>query len=284
MRKRIAIFTGCYIPAKLPYLEKISIEILNQLDINPRYLEFSCCPNLHVKSLDIESWLSIAARNLSIAEKNDVDIIALCPGCSGTLKETAHILKDNGMRERANMRLREIGMEYKGNICVEHIIPFLYKNMEKLKEMITFPLNLRVAIHDGCHIQRPSNLNDYRGDYMNKLIELTGCEVVDYDDRDLCCGAAMSAINQDISTEIAEYKLKKLNDNGIDILCTPCPICFLQYDLVRRKIDTDISVFYYPELLALAIGIPPKTKGMEYSKRIMNLFENKNKNVHTEDR
>ena len=46
----------------------------------------SCCPDpIYFKSKDKVSWLSVAARNLTLAEDLGLDIVTNCSGCTATL-------------------------------------------------------------------------------------------------------------------------------------------------------------------------------------------------------
>jgi len=262
--KPYALFTGCFIPAKMPWLEKASVEVLKKLEVKPEYMEFSCCPNIHMRSVNEESWLAIAARNLAIAESKNLDIIAICSGCSGTLLDAKHLLKDQKKKEEVNEELAKIGLSYEGKNDVKHIVNFIYENIDKAKELIQFPLKMKVAIHDGCHIQRPSKVMNYCLEWMDDLVRMTGAEVVEYPHRDICCGSAVAVVNQEIANGLVELKLNELKESGVDALCTPCPLCFLQYDLAQKRLGMEIPVFYYPELLAIAFGFHPVELGIQH--------------------
>ena len=267
MTKDFALFTGCFIPAKLPYLEKASTEVLKKLEINPVYLEFSCCPNIIMKSADMISWLVMAARNLAIAEENNLDILSLCSGCNGTLSEAKHELENKETRKEVNEKLGEIDLEYTGDVNVIHIMNFLYDHINEINEneLIKFPVNLSLALHDGCHIQRPSNLTEYEPERMDELVELIGCNVISYPSRDLCCGSPVGVVDPGISDDLGMLKVNEISKMGVDALCTGCPLCFLQYEMVQRKTEKEnrIPVFYYPEIIAISMGLHPKGIGIE---------------------
>jgi heterodisulfide reductase subunit B len=261
MEEKYALFTGCFIQTELPYLEKASVEILKSMEIKPIYLEFSCCPNPRVRSVDENSWLNIAGRNLAIAEREGLDVITLCSDCYGTLKMAEYLLKNESKREGVNESLKEIDLAYNGEVGINHIMDLIFANREKIVEKIKFPINLSLAVHDGCRIQRPSEVVKYKPGDMDDLLRLIGCEIIPYHPRDLCCGSPAATVNQAISDEIARLKLNEINEIQADGICTGCPLCFMQYDRIQ---NSNIPIFYYPELLAIAMGIHPKEIGIQY--------------------
>ncbi len=259
MDGKYALFTGCFIPAEMPYLEKTAVELLKNLGVNIHFLEFSCCPNTRIKSVDEMSWLNLAARNLALAEKNNLDILSLCMDCYGTLKKAVSLLEDESVREEVNSNLEKIGLEYNGKVKVEHIIDLLFENREKIADRITFPLDLSLALHDGCNMRRPSDIVDYNPNELDELSKLIGCTVVGYPSRDFCCGSPASTVKQEFSDNITKLKLDEINGLGVDAVCTGCPLCFMQYDSIQN-----MPVFYYPELLAIALGIHPREAGIQF--------------------
>ena len=115
--KRFAFFPGCLIPARHPAMEFAIRNTLPKLGIELVDLEgASCCPDpIYFKSKDKLSWLSVAARNLCLAEDLGLDIVTNCSGCTATLSETYHLLADEPeLKEQVNERLAKIGRTYKG--------------------------------------------------------------------------------------------------------------------------------------------------------------------------
>ena len=84
--KRFAFFPGCLIPTRHPAMEFAIRETLPKLGIEIVDLEgASCCPDpIYFKSSDKLDWLSIAARNLCLAEDLGLDIFTNCSGCTAT--------------------------------------------------------------------------------------------------------------------------------------------------------------------------------------------------------
>ena len=92
--KRFAFFPGCLIPVRYPAMEYAIRYTLSRLGIEIVDLEgASCCPDpIYFKSKDKIAWLTVAARNLTLAEDLGVDIFTNCSGCTATLSETYHLL------------------------------------------------------------------------------------------------------------------------------------------------------------------------------------------------
>lgn len=278
--EKLSLFLGCIVPNRYPGIEKATKLCLQKLDIDVSDLPgASCCPAPGVfKSFDKATWLALASRNIVLSEKMGRDVLTVCNGCYGSLADAnLELKKDPELKALTNNCLKEIGMEFKGTVEVRHIIEYLYKEFgpEKLKEYITTPLDLKVALHYGCHLIKPSrdrNLGETEAPvFFDELVEATGAKSVDYTDKMMCCGAGggVRSGHTTESLEMLEHKLACIRQAGVDCIVNACPFCHLQFDrgqlAVNEKFEMDYSipVLHYSQLLGLALGFSPSDLGIE---------------------
>jgi heterodisulfide reductase subunit B len=275
--KRFAYFPGCLIPARYPALESAIRETLPNLGIELVDMEgTSCCPDpIYFKSKDKLSWLTVAARNLSIAEDLGLDIVSGCPGCTATLSESYHLLReDEELRERVNHRLRRIGREYKGTSRVRHIITVLRDEVgfERIRESIVRPLEgITMAIHYGCHLLKPSSVAHVDDPdhpvLMEDLVRAIGATPVRHRRWFMCCGKSSQLENG--PAEMMRDLLRSVHDEGPDLITLICPTCFGQFDHYQMKVgkqygqDFHTPPVFYMQLLAFAQGVPYEKLGFE---------------------
>ena len=80
---KYALFLGCFIPVRLPHIEMTARRVLPDFGIELVDLDgFTCCPEPIGFLTDKMTALSIATRNISIAEEKGLEIITLCNGCT----------------------------------------------------------------------------------------------------------------------------------------------------------------------------------------------------------
>ncbi|MDM7920455.1 MAG: CoB--CoM heterodisulfide reductase subunit B [Methanosarcina sp.] len=277
---KLSLFLGCIVPNRYPGIEKATKLCLQKLEIDAADLPgASCCPAPGVfKSFDKAAWLALASRNIVLSERMERDVLTVCNGCYGSLADAnMELKKDPEMKACTNTCLKGIGMEFKGTVEVRHIIEFLYREFgpEKLKGYITTPLDLKVALHYGCHLIKPSkdrNLGETEAPvFFDELVEATGAKSVDYTDKMMCCGAGGGVRSGYAaeSLEMLEHKLDCIRKAGVDCIVNACPFCHLQFDrgqiAVNEKFGTDYSipVLHYSQLLGLALGFSPDQLGIE---------------------
>jgi heterodisulfide reductase subunit B len=263
------MFLGCAIPYRVAAYEISARKILQRLGVEIAEMpEFNCC-GLPLDPVSHETMLILAARNLAIAEQKGLDIVALCPGCAGTLKKVSKMLReDKRLCEEINGRLKEAGLEYKGTVTSKHLLQVLVEDvgLEKIKEMIVRPLtNVKVAEHNGCHILRPKEYIGFDDPEdpktLKTLIEATGATCLDYLDETECCGAPSVGVNDKIALQLARDKLNHIKTVDAQAMITICPFCHIMYDTNELRIEKmfnevyGIPILHYPQLLGLAMGM-----------------------------
>ena len=246
-----SLYLGCVIPNRYPVIEAATRLFMDELGVKLKEMEgASCCPAPGVfRSFDIPTWLTIAARNITIGEQNKSDIITLCNGCYGTLLEADHLLKQKSdKKEMVNEHLGKIGKEYEGSIKVKHIIEAMYYDIGKDKlerHLLKKWKNLPVAVHYGCHILKPSDTKPWGENvseeprFFDELVELTGAQSIHYKDKNMCCGAggAVRTAMKEVSLDFTREKLENVRNVGGQAIITCCPFCHLQYDLGQVEVN-----------------------------------------------
>ncbi len=276
---KYAFFLGCIMPNRYPGIEAAMRNVAEVLGIKLLDMEgASCCPPPGVvKSFHKPTWLAVAARNLTLAEALNVDATTLCSGCYGTLKEANTVLKkDVAMREEVNKILHDYGREFQGTIDVKHIVEVLYHDIgiEKLRGFVKRPLNLKVAVHYGCHLLKPTRYrtggSSERPKFLDELVEVLGAKSVPYQDKMMCCGAGggVRASSPEVSADMTKEKLENVKNAGADCIVTPCAFCHLQFDIGQTEVEKqfgvkyNIPVLHYIQLLGLALGLEPEKLGL----------------------
>ncbi len=289
--KALSLFLGCLIPNRYPGIEKATKLVLDKLDIKWSEMEgASCCPAPGVfRSFDRITWLTVASRNLVLAEEKNTDILTLCNGCFSSLLDANNILKnDAAMRSEVNAHLKKINKEFKGTIQVRHIIEYLHKDIgvENIDHAIEKPLEINAAVHYGCHLLKPTKERKLGGfecpTFFDELVEATGAKSVQYEGKTSCCGAGggVRSAMPETSLKMTEYKLERIKKAGVDCIVDACPFCHLQYDagqveLAKTGKTYNLPVVHYSQLLGMALGFSPEDVGLPLNEIRNPRFEEK---------
>lgn len=274
-----AVFLGCTIPTKEFAYEASMRAVCKELGIGLKDMEgFICCGYPSETPIAHDTWLSMSAYNIVLAEEMGLDMVVPCNGCFGALKRANEILKaDKKERDHINDYLKGLGKEYKGSIEVKHLIEVLNENRDVITEKVTKPLSeVRAANHLGCHVLRPSEILNFddpeNPKILDEMVELTGAESLDYITKAKCCGNVLRGLNDEISLTLAKEKMDDLRNHAPDCMITICPACHIQYDIGQMEMkskfkeDYGIPVLFYPQLLGLAMGLDPESLGMNLLK------------------
>jgi len=267
-----AMFLGCTIPLKLPHFEKAFRQVANILNVKLKEMEgVSCCPEpVAMQSLNIDTWMTLGARNLSIAEKMGLDVLTICSGCYETLKTVSVLLEeDREYLEKINGILKKINYNYAGKTKVYHFVEVFTQPdwLEKIKSLVVKPLDdLTLAVHYGCHLIRPSKIMRFdhpeKPEKIDLILKTLGAKTIDFASKLECCGYC-ARLQDEIGEKLVEDKMTELCDleEDIDALIAVCPACVTQYDrkekIISRRTgkNLDIPVIYLPEIMAIALGI-----------------------------
>ena len=275
--KPYALFLGCTIPARLQEYESAARAVLEELDVRVIDIkEFNCC-GYPLRNINFEAFTLLSARNLALAERQGLDVLALCQCCFGTLKKAQVLLReDEALRKAVNAVLAKEGLHYKQGVEVRHLLQVLYHEVgiKSIKKHIARPFaGLNIAAHYGCHVLRPSSVVNFDDPVsptlFDELVEVTGAESVPWQRRLECCGAPLRGVNDELSMAMTRQKLEDGAQAGADYLCVACPYCQIQFDTVQSGMAAKgagnhrLPTLLYPQLLGLCMGITEKALGLE---------------------
>ncbi|MHA2183327.1 MAG: CoB--CoM heterodisulfide reductase iron-sulfur subunit B family protein [Promethearchaeota archaeon] len=270
------LFLGCVIPARFPHLETSSRKVFEKLGIKLNDVDgFSCCPDpTGIELLDHKTWLSLGARNLSLANTNG-GIMSFCSGCVETLKGVNYTInKDSHAKEEVNNVLKKVGKSYDGNVDVKHYAQVLHEYIDKVKAYVEKPLEgFKIAVHYGCHYLRPSEIINWDDPFepktVDELVRALGAESVDYEMKIECCGKPVERADPDLSLLMIDQKLKAIQKAGANCVVVVCPACYQQYEFSQRELNKKNE-----SVVALALGFKPEELGFNFHRiRPRKLFE-----------
>jgi len=274
---KYALYLGCTIQT-----EQYGFELSARATLPPLGIElvdvdgFSCC-GYPLRSLNSFSWIYLSARNLAISDELGLDILPLCNGCHLSMSEVKHELgSDPKLLESVNELLALEGLRYTGRSRVRHLIEVLYHDvgMERIRGSLKKSLKgLKLASHYGCHALRPSAIgrpDDSEDPHiLDELTAALGADADNYPEKLDCCGASLIVSDPETAFKIAGVKLKAVQRRGFDGMVTVCPFCHKMYDAKQNAIKTqlqdealDLPVFYYTQLLGLAMGMGEERLGI----------------------
>lgn len=240
---KYAFYPGCVMPTEQYSYEMSIREVLPKLNVEIVDLKgFSCCGE-PLKSVNQMLTLSLSARNLAIAEKEELDIFSPCPICHLAFSEAKRILdSDQDMNERVNKFLAEENLSYKGTSNIVTTIDLLYDiiGIEKIKKQVKTPLKkLKIATHYGCHAIRPSEIgrpdDSENPTKMDEILEAIGGKTRYYPEKLDCCGGLLNANLPESALTKTGQKLKRVQEQNFDCFVDTCPWCHRQYDAGQKK-------------------------------------------------
>jgi heterodisulfide reductase subunit B len=134
-------------------------------------------------------------------------------------------------------------------------------------------VELKAAAYYGCMLLRPFEEMEFddkeRPTLFEEFLETLGAKAIEYPYKIECCGSFQSVGSPDVATECAYKILSSAIKNGAEVMVSTCPMCTFnidhkQSDIKQKYLDfKPIPVFYFTQLLGIAMGLDWQTLGFE---------------------
>jgi len=270
---KISYYPGCTLKTKAKNLEEAAVASMAALGIEFEELSrWNCCGAVHSLADDDLIHHVAPVRDLVRAMEQGSDtVVTLCSMCYNTLARANMLMRrDETKRKTINDFMSE-EKDYHGEVEVLHFLTFLRDQVgfDALRAKVKIPLNgLKMATYYGCTLVRPRDVSiEPTGDrqLMKDFLEALGATPVDFPDATLCCGSYQILSNPEAVLDVVSGILGSAVSAGADALILSCPLC--EYNLAKKqehllennKIAKKIPVFYFTQLLAVALGLGGET-------------------------
>jgi heterodisulfide reductase subunit B len=273
--KKYAYFPGCSLEKLALSYHKSSIESTKKLGIELRELDdWNCCGATTYFHVDQLLAYTLVARNLAIAEREGLDLVAPCSACyKNAYFANKYIKEDADLAEHINYALEEDDLQFNGSIDVHHLMDVFVDDVgvEEIRNQIVNPLEgLKVAAYYGCQIVRPKkNGNNVENPhFFEELVTAMGAQSVNFANRLRCCGGSLIMTSRHAALDMVRNILQNAVDNEADVIATACPLCQVNLECYQVQVNEEFGtsysmpVLYFTELLGLALGSSPKELGM----------------------
>jgi len=274
--KRYAYFPGCSAETVSASYHLSTVETGAKLGVQFEEIEdWNCCGATPYTNIDELLAHALCARNLAIAERTGLDVVAPCNACFKNLYHANEDLKkDPDLAEHMNFALEADGLKYGGTIGVHHLIHVFVRDvgLDAIKQKVTHPLKgVKVAAYYGCQLVRPDRNDGYDPAgprYFEDLIAALGAKPVEFAHRLRCCGASLMIGFRRAALAMVHELLRGAAQAQADVIATACPLCQLNLECYQKDVNREfgtayeIPVLYFTQLMGLAMGISAKKLGI----------------------
>lgn len=233
-----------------------------------------CCGSTPAHSVSELLALALPVANLGLVEQMEADeVMVPCASCFRRLK-SGH-LETTTRPEVAARVNRVVDEPYRGTVKVSHPLEIFSDRdmLAKIAEKATADLShLRVVCYYGCLLTRPPKVMQFdRHEYpmsMDAVLRSAGIATLDWDFKTMCCGAAFSLTETDIVYKLTAEILDEAESVGANAIAVACPLCHANLDTrqseieERKKKKYGLPVFYFTQLMGLAMGMPGAYLGL----------------------
>jgi heterodisulfide reductase subunit B len=236
--------------------------------------DWICCGATPAHQCDELMSVALPAKNLALARQatNLKELCAPCAACYSRLKFAQARMTDENTKNDVE---QIIGQEYPEDVKVLHMLDVIVQKagIDAIKERVVKDLaGIKVACYYGCLITRPPKVTDRRQfenpTDMEFVMEALGAEPVDWNMKTFCCGASFALTQTDVVLELVRKILTDADSAGAQVISVGCPLCHANLDgrqqQINKKFNTNFTVpiFYFTELMGLAMGIGAKELGV----------------------
>ncbi|MGI5862709.1 MAG: CoB--CoM heterodisulfide reductase iron-sulfur subunit B family protein [Myxococcales bacterium] len=269
---KLGYFPGCSLHATALEFDRSLKAIAGPLGIELKEIkEWSCCGATSAHQTNHLLAVSLAARNLALAESQGIQqVMAPCAACFSRLATARHeITRDEALGARVNEVLRS---DFANSVEVQSILALLRPLASKIRENARAGLQgLKVACYYGCLLLRPPEVVRFDDcedpSSMEEIVAAAGAAPVKWSKRLECCGAGLSISRTASVVRLGRAILEDARRAGAEAIVVACPMCHTNLDLRQKAMlqrgEAALPVLFLTQLVGLGLGIEPGELGLD---------------------
>jgi heterodisulfide reductase subunit B len=258
---KVSYYPGCSLEGTAIDYNESLIAVAKTLGVDLDELpDWSCCGSSSAHALNDKLSVSLAGRNLIIADKMGQDLMVPCASCFQRLKFADKAMKSGDQVEGLNYT-------YAGNFSIRHSGDFFWEAVgeksiaEKVKKSLK---GLNPVCYYGCLTTRPRKITDAKNpedpQSVDEIMKTLGANVKNWSYKTDCCGGNIMLTHPDLARRLVKIIFDKTLEAGADCIVVSCPLCQSNLDTRQKEIfkedktTYDIPIYYFTELMGLAFG------------------------------
>ncbi len=260
--RTLTYYPGCSMKTSSKFYEQSIKDVFSVYGVGLKELDgWSCCGASAATTIDEKIAYALAARNLSLAEREDLHFFAPCSACYNRSKVANEKLRtDKALRDEINRAIHPL--KVLGTTEVKNIIEVFheYVGLERIAKSVAYDLSgLKVVPYYGCVLTRIMKMGAFddkeNPESMDMLLWAAGAEVVGWPYKMECCGASKTVTNKEVTLRLSGKIMEMAVTVGADAVVTSCPLCQLNLDILPYlgKREGNLPVLFLSEIFELAL-------------------------------
>ena len=246
MSETVQLFVTCIIDAVFP---QVGRDVVEELERNGAEVEFpadqTCCGQPAYNAGHHRESTEVLLHNLEVLDRTDGAIVIPSGSCADFLIHHGPRLASGdpekaAMAERVAARIREF---------TSYVTEQRERGSEEEKETGELPPPRRAFYHPSCHALRGLGL---RREGESLLESVPGVDRVEIEGAEECCGfGGLFAVEMpEVSTEIMNTKLDRLEEAGVEMLVGADAACLIHLEGGLRRRENPMQVVHIASAIA----------------------------------
>jgi len=260
---KVSYYPGCSLEGTaIEYNESLkSVASLVGLELQ-ELPDWTCCGSSSAHATDDKLAVTLAGRNLLIADKLKMDLMVPCSACFNRLKSADKALK-------AGQTVQGMEQKYQGCFNIKHSADMIREKAgeKTLADRVKIPLTgLKPVCYYGCLSVRPPQITDApdpeNPTAMDEIMKMSGADVKNWSYKTDCCGGNLMLTHPELAKKMVKKLFDMALEAGADCIVAGCPMCQSNLDTRQKEILNEegkpynLPVYYFTELMGLAYGDP----------------------------